>query len=323
MSTTRFDLVDIVRIIERRKRFILVVTLVTLVLGVLVYLVRKKKYEGKAEFFVSNPLYGDRSNLFAGGDTRYTDYFGNEDDVDHVLALAESDTVQLGIILAAGLDTAYNMNYYERFGQNELHKKFKKNFDIKRTEYQHLEVSYKDADPFLAARVTNAAVHQIEEKFRLFYNERKRNSHNSIKAKIRELDSAINFLTDTLTTLRAESGIIDILSPTRENLIVGSVKGTGPNLGRYVEVIQNFEAEKDMLVVDRARYISLLNQYATGVGSNEMSLFQVITEAKPPVDPAGPTLPIVLAACFFIGLFFSVLWVLLMTYYKEIAATKS
>jgi len=122
--------------------------------------------------------------------------------------------------------------------------------------------------------------------------------------------------------LRSESGIYDIISPNRQNLVTSTVKGNGKDLGRYIELIQNYESVKDMLVTDRTKYISLLNQYSTGIGPNEVSLLHSITIAKPPVDTAGPGLGIILAASFFLGLFFSILYVLLTTYYREVVLVR-
>ncbi len=322
MNTTRFDLVDIFRIIEKRKRFIIIVTLVSMVLGLLFHFVSRKKYEAKAAFFVTNPIYSDRSSIFAGADSRYTDYFGDEDDIDRVIALAESDTIISTVIRNSGYDQAHKRDMNNPLERNELKLLYGKRLNIKRTEYKLLELYFTDKDPLLAANVANEAVKQIELGYRGFYNARKSSVYNSISNKLSDIDSSINALTDTLTRLRNESGIYDIISPNRQNLVTSSIKGNSKDHGRYIEVIQNFEATKDLLVTDRAKYISLLNQYSTGVQPDEIMLLHSITTAKPPVDPAGPGLPIILAACFFVGLFFSVIYVLLTTYYREVVLVR-
>lgn len=322
MSTTRFDLVDIIRIIERRRRFILIVTAVAMALGLVFHLIRKKKYEAKAAFFVSNPVYSDRSNIFAGADSRYMDYFGDEDDIDRVIALSESDSIISQIITTTGYDKANNIDFNDPGQRNELKQKFKKALDIKRTEYKLMEVYFTDTDPKLAAAIANETVDILERSYRGYYNSRKEGLYASIKSKMVEVDSSINALTDTLSQLRQVSGIYDIISPNRQNLVNSHIQGNGKDEGRYIEVIQNFEATKDMLVTDKAKYVSLLNQYSTGTGENGMKLFHTITTAKPPVDTAGPGLFVILAACMFVGLFFSIMFVLLTTYYSEVVIVK-
>ena len=98
MTNTSFDLVDIIRTLQKKRRFIIIMTLVAIVLGCLFLAIRHKKYKGAATFFVNNPLYGDRSTLFRSEEMRYVDYFGGDDEVDKIMALANSDTVRDRII---------------------------------------------------------------------------------------------------------------------------------------------------------------------------------------------------------------------------------
>jgi uncharacterized protein involved in exopolysaccharide biosynthesis len=323
MSNTRFDLVDIVEVIQRRRRFIITVTLICVAIGLLFHFISRKKYEAKAAFFVSNPLYADRSSMFSASDSRYLDYFGDEDDIDRVVALASSDTIETQAMRNTGYDKAYGIDLNDPYKRNELKLRFRKRLDVKRTEYKLLEISFTDKDPVLAANVTNEMVKGIGEGYAYFYNSRKFSAFNSIKAKIREVDSSIYSLTDTLARLRNISGIYDVISPSRLNLITGNVKGNGKDQGLYVELIQNFEADKDMLVADKAKYVSLLNQYSTGVGPQEMPLLHVITSARPPVDPANPSIWIILAVSIILGLAFSISYVLLTGYYGEVVTKRN
>ncbi len=322
MSTPRFDLVDITQTLRKRRRFILIVTLVTFILGIAFHLIRKKKYVGKTAFFVSNPLYSDRANLYGALNSKL-DYFGDEDDIDKVIALGESDTVTMQIIKGAGLDTAYRLDIYDRKQLGELKERFRKEFELKRTETRMMELTYTDPNPERAARVANEAEKDLERSYRGIYNTMRIYSYSILNETMRQDDSIINALTDTLARLREESGIYDVISPNRENVVVGTVKGNpGKNLGRNVELIQNYESLKDMIVSDRAKVLSLMQQYATGTAPDDMSFFHVITRATPPINPGGPTLIIVLLSSLFLGFFFSSLYVLLTTYYRELIATE-
>ena len=94
MTNTSFDLVDIIRTLQKKKGFIITMTLVAIVLGGVFLAIRHTKYKAESNFFVNNPLYGDRSTLFRSVETRYVDYFGGDDELDKVMALANSDTVR-------------------------------------------------------------------------------------------------------------------------------------------------------------------------------------------------------------------------------------
>lgn len=322
MTTPRFDLVEIFRIIERRKRFILTASVAALVLGAGIYLISKKKYTAKAAFFVANPIYTDRSSIFAGADSRYTDYFGGEDDIDRVIALSESDSIMTMIIRNTGYDAANKLSLEEPKQNRDLKRMLDKNMNIKRTEYKLLELSFTDPDPEMAAKVANEAMKDIELGYRGFYNSRKQTVYNAINNKVRAIDSSIRSLTDTLAHLREVSGIYDIISPTRANLVINRVQGNGKDIGRYMEVIQNYESVKDMLVTENAKYLALLNQYSTGTGPDEIRLLHPITTARPPVEHSGPGIILVALASFFVGLFFSIFYVLITAYYREVIQVK-
>src|ERR1700748_2230396 len=118
MATPRFDLVDVVQTIRNRRKFVLIVTLVAAVIGGVFYLVKQKKYKAETEFLVTNPLFGDRNNIY--GDVRLIDYFGDEDDVDRVLALAQSDTVQDAIIRQAHLPQVYHLDINNPYDRDKI-----------------------------------------------------------------------------------------------------------------------------------------------------------------------------------------------------------
>lgn len=324
MDTPRYDLVHITRIIDRNKKFVLVITFICLLIGLVFHFFRIKRYEAEAAFFVSNPLYLDRSSMFTASESRYLDYFGDEDDIDRVMALAESDSVIVTVIKNTGLDKSWNFNMDDPYWRNEAKKEFKEYVNVKRTAYTLLQVFFTHKDAAMSSSVANEMVTQIENGYRSFYITRRATAAASVRGKLSELDSSINSLTDTLASLREASGIMDVLSPARLNLVTSNVKGNGgKGMGRYVEVIQNFEAVKDQLVADRAKYVSLLNQYSAGMGENDVPLFHSISRARPPVDPAGPSMGIILAASLMIGLFFSILYLLLTNYYKEVVVVKA
>lgn len=321
MSTPRFDLVDITQTIRKRRRFILIITVVAVVVGGVFGLMRKKKYVGKTEFLVSNPLYSDRVNIFGAANNKM-DYFGDEDDIDKVVALGESDTVTMNVLRAAGLDTAYKLDINNREQLDKLKDIYRKGADLKRTDTRMMELTYTDLNADRAARVANEAEKQIEAAYRGIYITMRTYAHNSLQNKMHAQDSIIDALTDTLARLREESGIYDIISPNRDNIVNGTVKGSGKNLGRNIELIQNYESLKDITVSDRAKISSLLQQYTTGTAANEMSFFQVTTKAQPPVDAKGPGMLVILISAAFLGFFFSILYILLLTYYRELIAVE-
>jgi uncharacterized protein involved in exopolysaccharide biosynthesis len=318
MSVIRFDLIEIVQIIRKHRRFVLIISCIAAVLGAAFYFVKNKKYTATTEFIVSNPSYTDRNNLYSANEMTFIDYFGGDDDIDRVIVLSESDTVITKIVEDVHLAERYQFDMNRPTAMERLKQKFTKGFKIKRTEYKDIELSYTDKDPNIAADVANESALVIEEAFRGYYNNVRRHAYDAIKDKVQGEDSTIEKLTDSLAALREKYGIYDIISPARENVIIGNVKGTSAaGFGKGMEQIQNIEALKDQFVSDRAKHTSYMNEFAAG-NKDQLKLTQVISKAKPPVDPSGASLSLTIIACALLGFFFSSFIVLISVYYKAI-----
>ena len=253
MTTPHFDLVDITRAIRQQRKFVIVITIVALILGCVFFAVRKKKYKAEARFLVTNPLYADRSTLFRNIETRYVDYFGGDDDVDKIAALAQSDTVRDRIIRNCQFQEVYKMDINDSAGHAALMQIFDKNFNIKRTEYKDMHVTYIAYDAKTAANVANMSVKVLEETYRHYYTSMKQTIYTSIQTKLKQMDSAIATYTDSLAAIRDKYKIYSIISPARQNVMSGDMKGGGAGYGKAMEEVQNIEAVKDQMVADKAK----------------------------------------------------------------------
>lgn len=318
MAAPTFDLIDTIRTIQKKKLFIIVITVLAMIVGGLFIVVKKKKYRAEARFLVNNPLYGDRHTLFRSFETRYVDYFGGDDDIDKVTALSYSDTVRDRVIRNCDFDKIYNMGNISNDTAHAIYMSiFSKNFNLKRTEYKDLVVSYIAYKPGDAANVANMFVQVLEESYRSYYTGMKVGMAASVNNKLKQLDSSIVIYTDSLASMRDRYGIYSIISPARLNVINGEQKGGGKGYGKAMEEIQNVESIKDQLVSDRAHYISVLNEFSAAT-SDSIKYLKMITRAVPPTAPNGPTMMMAVMVCGSLGLFFSIIYVLMMAYFRKL-----
>ncbi len=301
----------IITSIYKHSKFIWTVTILSALGGAIFHLVGPKKYEATTEFIVRNPMYGDRNNLYSSDDRTF-DYFGNEEDIDKVILLSESDIVQGQVIRNMHLAEAYKMDTTTRKGMMMLEKRFNSDLRLVRTEFKGINLNYTDTDPNRAAAVANECVKVLESVYGGFYKDMRTNLYQSIIDKIHEEDSSITALTDTLSLLRDKYGIYDIISPSRNNLILGSMKSNvHSNFGAGMEKVQNIESLKDQLVSDRSRQTTIANQYATGNSKDQLPVLKIVTPAKDPVRPKGPGGILMVIICASLGLFFSILYMMI------------
>lgn len=315
MASSGFNLTEVKNSILKHFGKIISFSVVAAVVGAVVYIVTPKKYEAKTDFVIRNPLYNDRNYLY-NYDTKFLDYFGNEEDANRVIMFAGSDLVQKVVIRNLRLDTAYKMDTAIPKQLMQLERRFDKNLMLIRGENKDLTLSFTDSDPKRAAAVANECVEVLENTYEDFYGDMRRLMYETIHNKVVEEDSVINSLTDTLAKLREKYGIFDIISPTRHNLMNGSMRESSrADYGRGIELVQNIESLKDEMVADRAVKTTLANQYTSSYNSVHnktlMPILKVVTFARPPVNPKGLGGMVTVLVCGLLGFLFSTIFILI------------
>jgi uncharacterized protein involved in exopolysaccharide biosynthesis len=323
MSTPRFDLVDVTQTLRNRRRFIILIVVITAVLGGVFYMIGEKEYKAEASFLMTNPMYTDRNNLFQDRQIQFVDYFAGDNDVDRLVSLAESDTIKYLVADRLNLAAAYKLDMSKPKDVLKLKNIFKGNYKLNRTEYNNCTLSYTDTDPVRAAAVANECVKAIEEVFRGYYVSQRNKVIDALQAKIRNMDSTINIYTDSLASVRDRYKIYDIINPSRENLVSSGIKSNGSaDFGKAMETVQNVESMKDQLVSDRSRYLSLLNQNLTTIAASDNPVIHSLTTARVPAKPKGIGLLLTIIASAMVGFFFSSLYILITTYYRLLIAVE-
>lgn len=312
-----YDLFTIFKIIGNKRITILKFILAAIITGIFTYLVVPKQYEADAVFILKNPIFADRNNIY-NYEAKFLNYVADDDVVDQLISMASSDSVQHFIISSMHLATAYHYDTTDPEEAYKLRKYFQSHLRIYRNEYKNIILSYKDKDPVRAATIANLCVSLLETSLRGFYNGMRKNMYSSIVNKIHEEDSAIALLTDSLSKLREMYGIYDIISPSRYNIMLSTVKGNGHSgLAIGIEQVQNVESIKDELVGDRAKHVSLANQYSTGTEINEMPLTHIIQSAKPPFKHIGRDIITTTAISTILGVLFAIVYVLMNDYFQR------
>jgi hypothetical protein len=264
-----------------------------------------QKYKAKSEVLIANPLIADRNYIFRSTEPRYIDFFANEDDIDHVMSIAFSHNVMDSVVKNMKLFEAYKLDDTDKKDKEKMEKIWENNYDVKRTEYKNMEISFQDYNAQRAAAVVNDAVNTIERSYRGYYNLIKEQINNSLKTRIKENDSTINSLTDSIVHLQ--------LSMTN---------GQSGNTFKTNSLIHTIEAIKEQCIVDQAKYVGLVNEFATGTNSKEMDFIHVITPALPPTNTVGLGKIMSLTAILIVSLFLSSIIVLLSAYFKALTAVQ-
>lgn len=317
-SPVRFDLIDIVQLLLRRRNFILLVAGLAFLTGLAVYFLARPKYEAQAEIIVSNPLHSDRVRVFSKEIPVPVDYFANEQSNDRALAVAGSDQVVREIVRRNNMLDVYKLRN-DKPGDFEVAvKRVRGSLKVRRTEFGSIQIFFTDTEPKRAAEIANSAVAIIQENFQHYFSGIRTNTAGALQRRITYSDSAIRVLTDSLVALRERTGFYEIVSPNRTGLIVGSLRSTN---ARAIEEIQNLESVKDQYVIDRSRYISMAAESSTGIDEKELPIVRVISAAETPGVRSGLSLALTLITYTLAGLLFGMFWAVLAGWFHRVWIT--
>ena len=92
---------------------------------------------------------------------------------------------------------------------------------------------------------------------------------------------------------------------------------TPPEILYHGTATRFLESIKDQMVTDRTHYISNMHEF-TAAQNDAMQYLKVISRALPPTSPTGPSMQMTMLVGMFCGFFFSIIYVLLMAYYRLI-----
>jgi hypothetical protein len=253
---------------------------------------------------------------------RFVDYFGTEGDVDKAMTMIESKDVEDSVITLCGLYGAYGFDYGNPKHRAAMSAKYRNNFEAKRTENASIMCSFTDIDAQRSAKVLDAIIKVTDSKFRSYLSVVKNNARDKANKKIEFLNTQVNLYTDSLIKLRQQYQIYDIISPTRQNLLVNSISAAGKiNPAEGVEKIQNIESIKDQLVISRAELMATANELNT-TNEEELPVLHYVTTPSVPNKASGLGTILTAIACAFAAFFFSILLFSFTSYIKALANTE-
>src|SRR5690606_31217032 len=207
---SRFDLVDILKAILRKKKFILLFTLAAVVIALIWGMLQTHQYTSRTVFIVKGMASMDRNQMFRQTAFPNKDFFATEDEIDYIMTIATSDN------LRGYLAETFKMK--EVYGTNDpvkVSKKIKSNFKITRNDTKNMELYFTDADPARAQAINKAATQWIEDAYRRFFSESSKDMYVSLQSKVAGMDSTLLRLDDSIASLRARYSIHNQLLPVR------------------------------------------------------------------------------------------------------------
>ena len=300
MSEQRFDFIEIIKAIFRRKFFILGFTVLAAIIGFVFCLFQEKLYKSETTFIVKNPTLVDRNFTFRTTSYEHKDFFATADDVDNIVTLGESSGLISYLIDKFDLGKAYGIT-----NRGKLFNRVRKNFKFTREDTKNIRLYYSDPDPKRAQAVAIAAREHLQEMFQDYFISTNRDLTSALYKKAQAISDTINRLDDSMMVLRTQTGAYGQLQPSRGNSVIYNTEDkVTPEKAIALEKIQEMAATKDRLVTDRAGYNSLINEFEV-IAQGKIRLFYIVEDAGEADFPTYPIVPLIVAICALAAFFFA------------------
>lgn len=305
MNSANLNLIDIIKVLMKKFKFIAIFTFITIVAGYIFAKVQKKEYTSKVVFIVKTPKTFDRSFIFQKEDYYNIDYFADEDELDNVVTILGSYNLLNSIVRQFDLQ-----NYYQQKSLSGAINKYKKNYKYKRNSTKSMEVAVSDPDPVMAQKLAAATADSAEKIFQNYFLETQKDFVNTLELKIQEIDENLIVVDDSIMAIRKEYNVYDQLLPIRSPIAV-TQNAIPTTKAEGMEKMEKFTSQKEKMLKDRGIYTSLLNENKVNATSENIRLFYHVENAQVEDSPSWPITWFILFVCAIAGFIFSCLLVLL------------
>jgi tyrosine-protein kinase Etk/Wzc len=134
--------------------------------------------------------------------------FGEEEQVEQMLQILNSDEVREQVIKKFNLIDHYRIDPEGSYPLTKLNKKFEENISFNRTEYLSVRIDVLDEDPKLAATIANEIADLLDSVKTRMQHERARKALAIVEKEYRDFEHYLAAREDTLNKLRG-LGVLD------------------------------------------------------------------------------------------------------------------
>ena len=207
------NLIDVLKTLFKWKKQIFITCLIAGIGSVVVSLVLPVYYEATTVFFVASPDQANPELLF-GESGRNVDFYGDENDIDRVLTIAESAELYDYLVAEFNLYAHYDIDSTHVKAPYYVGLALADHYDIKKTSKDAIVLTIEDEEKEQAAEMAQKARIRIDEIAKNLIRENLSKAISTFNADIQYKEGQLKILSDTLLSMRAKYGIFNVKSQT-------------------------------------------------------------------------------------------------------------
>lgn len=203
------NLLGVLATIFRWKKPILTVTFIaTIATALIAFLFLHNYYKSTTIFYVASPDIFKPEQVF-GTSNKDMEFYGNANDLDRVLTIAESGELYEFLIKKFDLYKHYDIDSTDEKAPYKVREKLVSLYNVKKTKFDAIELSVEDVDRQMATDMANVAREKIDEISQRLMRQSQENVIKAYESNFVEKEKVLSRVGDSLMRLRESYGVID------------------------------------------------------------------------------------------------------------------
>jgi uncharacterized protein involved in exopolysaccharide biosynthesis len=245
-SQFQFSFKTLITTLVKYRKLYLKLIGVTLLLAIIISLIIKNKYKAEVIVFPTSTNSISKS-LMSDVTDRKQDLlqFGEDEDVDQLIQILESDELKDKLVKRFDLFTHYDIDIDSKTKNSEMGLLLRANILFKRTEYTSVKIIVTDNDPELAAKMANEITFLYDTIKHNIQRQRAEQAYLMVLNQYNDATGEIKIEEDSLRKLR-EMGINDYESQSERlneaygKAIIDGRDGAALKLNEKLKILSTF-----------------------------------------------------------------------------------
>lgn len=254
------QLLDVLRVLFKWKKFIIGVCIITLIGSVFFSLMMDNYYQSYTLFYATNNDLSKPNPIGNLDNVKY--YYGDGDDIDRIMTLAESERLADFLIDSFNLFEHYHIDTNDHKKNLRIIETYKSQFKVVKTKYDAIEILVEDTDPKLAMSIANTAREKVNEMAQELIRQSQWQQIVMMTQNIESREKDLENLEDSLLLYRQRFGIFNPATQSRDlpELLLIASSELEAEKGRLGELMNYPEVPRDTIIYSKARVKGLENQ---------------------------------------------------------------
>ncbi len=256
----QFDAANLLVLIYKYKIPFAIVVLLTVIVSSVASLMIKPKYKSSVILFPASSSSISQSLLAQNGGQKELLKFGEEEEVEQMMQVLQSNAIRQKIIDKFDLMRHYDIDLNSKYPNTLLYKEYESNIKIERTEFMSVNISVLDHDAQMAADIANEISAQYDSVMNKMQQERSKKAYALVETEFLKQKQKIKAIRDTLRFL-GDKGIVEYESQSEmfnEQYAAAVAKGNFQSASRL-------KVQLDTLAKYGSTYLSLSEQLTSEI----------------------------------------------------------